>query len=208
MTRTTLAVLLATGVARAEIKADAIRIGVLNDMTGVYSGNGGVGSVVAARLAAEDFGGAINGRPVVILQADDQNKADIGVGIAREWFDWQGVLAIADLVPTPVALGVEDLTRRNGRIALISGAASESMFQENCTPTAFTWVQDTYTIGTVNGVWQRTKAPWFFVNADLAPSLQLSDQAQSRLRQLGGTVVGSVKAPFNTTDFSSFLLQA
>jgi branched-chain amino acid transport system substrate-binding protein len=201
---------MSTGAARAEIKADAIKIGILSDMTGVYSGNGGTGSVAAARLAVEDFGGAIDGKPIMILQADDQNKADVGVGIAREWFDRQGVLGIADLVPTPVALGVEDLARQNHRIVLISGAAAESMFQENCASTAFTWVQDTYSIanGTVDGVWQRTQKPWFFVNADLGPSQQLSDQAQARLKSLGGTVVGSVKAPFNTTDFSSFLLQA
>ena len=199
-----------TGAARAEIKADAIRIGILSDMTGVYSGNGGTGSVAAARLAVDDFGSAIDGKPIMILQADDQNKADVGVGIAREWFDRQGVLGIADLVPTPVALGVEDLARQNHRIVLISGAAAESMFQENCASTAFTWVQDTYSIAnaTVDGVWQRTKKPWFFVNADLGPSQQLSDQAEARLKSLGGTVVGSVKAPFNTTDFSSFLLQA
>ncbi len=205
-----LAATAAPAVTKAEIKGDSIRIGILNDMTGVYSGNGGTGSVAAARLAAEDFGGAIAGKPIVILQADDQNKADIGVGIAREWFDRQGVLAIADLVPTPVALGVEDLARQNHRIVLISGAAAESMFQESCASTAFTWVQDTYSIanGTVDGVWQRTKKPWFFVNADLGPSQQLSDQAQARLKSLGGTVLGSVKAPFNTTDFSSFLLQA
>jgi ABC-type branched-subunit amino acid transport system substrate-binding protein len=179
-------------------------------MTGIYSGNGGAGSVTAARLAAEEFGGAIHGKPIVILQADDQNKADVGAGIARQWFDREGVLAVADLVPSAVALAVEDLVRQDHRIALISGSSAESMFQENCAATAFVWTQDTYSIanGTVAGIWQRTKAPWFFVNVDLAPSLQLERQAAARLAQLGGKVVGSMNAPSNTDDFSSFLLAA
>jgi ABC-type branched-subunit amino acid transport system substrate-binding protein len=201
---------LATATAHADIHGDAIKIGILNDMTGVYSGNGGPGSVVAAKLAAEDFGGAIHGKPIVILQADDQNKADIGAGLAREWFDRQGVLAVADLVPSAVALAVEDLVRQNHKIALISGASAESMFQENCAPTAFTWTQDTYSIanGTVGGIWQRTKAPWFFINADLAPSLQLEKQARARLKELGGGVAGSINVPMDTQDFSSALLSA
>jgi len=198
------------GPVRAEIRGDAIKVGVLTDMTGVYSSNGGPGSVIAARMAAEEFGSAINGKPIVVLGADDQNKADIGVGIARQWFDRDGVSAIADLVPSPVALGVEDLVRQNHAIALISGAAAEAMFQESCVSTAFVWTQDTYSLanGTVSGVWQRTHAPWFFINADLGPALQLEQQARARLVSLGGTVVGSVKAPFTTTDFSSYLLQA
>jgi ABC-type branched-subunit amino acid transport system substrate-binding protein len=198
------------GAAQAEIRRDAIKIGILGDMTGIYSGNGGTGSVVAAGLAAEEFGGAIHGKPIVILQADDQNKADIGAGIAREWFDRAGVLAVADLVPSAVALAVEDLVRQDHRIALISGAAAESMFQENCAATAFTWTQDTYSIanGVVGGVWARTHAPWFFVNVDLAPSLQLQRQAGARLKELGGTVAGSMNAPSNTDDYSSFLLAA
>jgi len=195
--------------AQAEIRGDAIKIGVLNDMTGVYASNGGPGSVEAARMAAEEFGNSINGKPIVILGADDQNKADIGMGIARQWFDRDGVSAIADLVPSPVALGVEDLVRQNHAVALISGAAAEAMFQESCASTAFVWTQDTYSLanGTVTGVWARTHAPWFFINADLGPSLQLEQQARAQLAALGGTVLGSVNAPFNTTDFSSYLLQ-
>ena len=204
------ATLLATGLAQAEIRADSIKVGVLTDMSGVYAVNGGPGSVVAAQLAAEDFGGVINGKPIVILQADNQNKTDVGLAIARQWYDRDGVLAIADLIPSPVALGVEDLVRQNHRIALISGAAAESIFQENCASTAFDWVQDTYSIanGTVDGVWQRTKAPWFFISADLTPAAQLEQQARAKLAQLGGQVAGSVKPPFTTTDFSAYLLQA
>jgi ABC-type branched-subunit amino acid transport system substrate-binding protein len=202
--------LLTITTAQAEIRGDSIKVGVLSDMSGVYAGNGGPGSVVAAQLAAEDFGGAIDGKPIVILQADDQNKPDIGTSIARQWYDREGVLAIADLVPSTVAVGVEELVRQNHKIALISGASSESMYQENCAETAFTWVQDTYSIanGTVDGVWARTKGPWFFLNTDLAPSLQLERQAHHRLDELGGTIAGSVKAPFDTMDYSSFLLQA
>jgi ABC-type branched-subunit amino acid transport system substrate-binding protein len=205
-----LGLLLVATTAHAEIRGSAIRIGVLNDMSGIYSGNGGPGSVVAAKLAAEDFGGAIHGKPIIILQADDQNKPDIGAGLAREWFDREGVLAIADLVPSTVALAVEDLVRQNHKIALISGASAESMFQENCAATAFTWTQDTYSIanGTVGAIWQRTKAPWFFINADLAPSLQLEKQARARLKELGGSVSGSINMPMDTQDFSSALVAA
>jgi branched-chain amino acid transport system substrate-binding protein len=204
------AAFLAGGSARAEIRADSIKVGVLTDMSGVYAANGGPGSVVAAQLAADDFGGAINGKPIVILQADNQNKVDVGLTIARQWYDRDGVLAIADLIPSPVALGVEDLVRQNHRIALISGAAAESIFQENCASTAFDWVQDTYSIanGTVDGVWQRTKAPWFFISADLVPAAQLEQQARVKLAELGGKIAGSVKAPFTTTDFSAYLLEA
>lgn len=204
------AALLASTAAHADIQGAAIKVGILNDQNGVYAANGGAGSVVAAQMAADEFGGAIAGKPIVILQADDQNKPDIGVGIARQWFDREGVLAIADLVPSPVALGVEDLVRQNHRIALISGAAAEAMYQDNCAATAFTWVQDTYSMatGTVDGIWARTRLPWFFINADIGASLQLEQQARARLKQLGGTVAGTVTAPFNTTDFSAFLLQA
>jgi len=201
---------LAVGSAHAEIAGDAVRIGVLTDMSGVYSANGGPGSVAAARMAAEEFGNAVYGKPIIILQADNQNKPDVGAAIARQWYDREGVSAIVDLLPSPVALAVEDLVRQNHRIALISGAVAEAMFQENCASTAFTWTQDTYSLanGTVTGVWARTHAPWFFVNADLRPSLQLEQQARARLAELGGTVIGSVNVPFNTTDYSTYLLQA
>ena len=173
--------------AHAEIKGDTIKIGVLTDMSGVYASNGGAGSVIAARLAAEDFGNAINGKPIVILQADDQNKADIGGSIARQWYDRENVLAVADLVPSPVALAVEDIVRQNHKISLNSGAVAESLFQENCAATAFTWTQDSYLIanGIVSGVWQRTRAPWFFVSADLGPAQQLEKQARIHLAELG-----------------------
>ncbi len=204
------ATVLVVGSAHAEISGDAVRIGVLTDMSGVYSANGGSGSVAAARMAAEEFGNAVNGKPIVILQADNQNKPDVGAAIARQWYDREGVSAIVDLLPSPVALAVEDLVRQNHRIALISGAVAEAMFQENCASTAFTWTQDTYSLanGTITGVWARTHAPWFFVNADLRPSLQLEQQARARLAELGGTVMGSVNVPFNTMDYSTYLLQA
>ncbi len=112
--------------AHAQIHGDTIKVGILNDQSGVYAMNGGAGSVIAARLAAEDFGGAINGKPIFILQADDQNKPEVGISIARQWFDRDGVLAIGDLVPSPVPLGVEDVVRQNHKIALISEAENLS----------------------------------------------------------------------------------
>lgn len=202
--------MLAAGPARADIRGDAVRIGVLTDMSGVYSANGGPGSVEAARMAAEEFGNAISGKPIVILAADDQNKADVGATIARQWFDRDGVSAIVDLVPSPVALAVQDIVRQNHAIALVSGGSSEAMFQENCVATGFVWTHDTYSManGAVTGVWARTHAPWFFINVDVGASQQLARQAQARLAELGGTVAGSVTAPFSTTDYSSYLIQA
>ena len=199
-----------TASAQAEIKGDAIRIGVLTDMSGAFATAMGPGSVEAARMAAEEFGGAIDGKPIQILQADHQNKPDIASGIARQWFDREGVQAIADGGTSAASLAVQDLVRANHRVFLISGAGAGNLSDQACAATSVQWTQDSHStaVGVVSGVWQRTQAPWFFITADYAFGLALEADARVRLAQLGGKVAGSVRAALGTTDFSAYLLQA
>ena len=196
--------------ARADIKSDAIRIGVLSDMSGVFATAMGPGSVTAAQMAVEEFGGTIDGKPIVILQADHQNKPDIASGIARQWFDRDGVQAIADGGTSAASLAVQDLVRANHRIFLVSGAGAADLSDRACAPTSVQWTQDSTSTanGVVAGVWQRSKEPWFFITADYAYGLAVESDAKAQLARLGGVVAGSVKAALGTKDFSAYLLQA
>ncbi|MGJ5038552.1 ABC transporter substrate-binding protein [Bradyrhizobium sp. HKCCYLRH3059] len=202
--------LLAGSSAQAEIKAGAIRIGVLTDMTGIFATAMGPGSVEAARMAADEFGGKINGRPIEILQADHQNKPDIAVAIARRWFEQDGVQAIADGGSSGAALGVQELVRSNGKIFLISGAGANQLTDEACAPTSVQWTHDAYSTATavVSGIMQTSKEPWFFITGDYAFGHSVEATARARIAELGGTVAGSVKAQLGTPDYGSFLLQA
>jgi branched-chain amino acid transport system substrate-binding protein len=204
------AVLLGAASAQAEIKSDAIRIGVVTDMSGVFATAMGPGSVEAARMAAEEFGGAIDGKPIVILQADHQNKPDVASAIVREWFDRGGVQAVADGGSSAAALAIQELARAKGRVFLISGAGAEELTGSACAPTSVQWTHDSYSTATavVSGVWQRTKEPWFFITADYAYGNAVEAAARARLAKLGGKVAGGIKVPLSTTDFSAFLLQA
>ena len=196
--------------AQAEIKADAIRIGVLTDMSGPFASAMGPGSVEAAKMAAEEFGGSIHGKPIQILQADHQNKPDLASSLARQWFDRDGVLAIADGGTSAAALAVQDVVRANNRIFLVSGAGAADLSDRACAPTSVQWTQDSYSTATavVSGVWQQTKEPWFFITADYAFGHAVEADARARLEKLGGKVAGSAKAALNTADFSAFLLEA
>ena len=205
-----LAILLGTAAAHAEIKSDAIRVGVLTDMSGVFATAMGPGSVEAARMAAEEFGGAINGKPIHILQADHQNKPDVASSVAREWFDREGVQAIADGGASVAALAVQELARAKQRVFLISGAGAEELTGSACAPTSVQWTHDSYSTATAvaSGVWQRTKEPWFFITADYAYGHAIEAAARARLTELGGKVAGGLQTPLSTTDFSALLLQA
>jgi branched-chain amino acid transport system substrate-binding protein len=194
----------------AEIKGDAIRIGVLTDMNGVFATAMGPGSVEAARMAAEEFGGKINGKPIDILQADHQNKPDIAASLARSWFERDGVQAIADGGSSGAALAVQELVRGNGKIFLISGAGANQLTDEACAPTSVQWTHDAYSTATavVSGIMQSSKEPWFFITGDYAFGHSIEATARARIAELGGAVAGSAKAPLGTPDYSSFLLQA
>ena len=201
--------ILANTAAHAEIKGDAIRIGVLTDMNGAFATAMGPGSVEAARMAAEEFGGKVNGKSIEILQADHQNKPDIASSLARKWFN-DGVQAIADGGSSGAALAVQELVRGNSKIFLISGAGANQLTDEACAPTSVQWTQDAYSTATavVSGIMQSSKEPWFFITGDYAFGHSIEATARARIAELGGTVAGSVKAQLGTTDYSSFLLQA
>ena len=161
-------------------------------------------------MAAEEFGGKINGKPIEILQADHQNKPDIATSLARKWFERDGVQAIADGGSSGSALAVQELVRANGKIFLISGAGANQLTDEACAPTSVQWTQDAYSTATavVSGITQTSKEPWFFITGDYAFGHSIETTARARIAELGGKVAGSVKAQLGTPDYSSFLLQA
>lgn len=204
------ALCLSVGAAVAQSKNDVFRIGVLGDHTGPYADFSGPGAVVAARLAVEDFGATVLGRKIEILSADHQNKADIASNTARQWIDVDGVHALADLTNSAVAIAVQSLARDRGKIALFSGPATTRLTNEDCSPTGFHWVMDTYSqsIGSARAVIQEGGKNWFLLVADYAFGHQMAADLRLEITANGGKIVGEVRHPTNTADFSSFLLQA
>ncbi len=195
--------------AHAQFSDKVVRIGILNDQSGMYAYMGGSGSVAAARMAVEDMGGSINGTPVEVIAADHQNKADVGSVIARRWFDEQGVDAIADVPVSSVALAVQEIARKANRVALMMGTTSD-LTGKACAPYSTQWADDTYSLATATAkaVVAQGGKTWFFVTADYAFGHAMERDATAVIKASGGTVVGSVRHPLNTTDLSSFLLQA
>jgi branched-chain amino acid transport system substrate-binding protein len=189
--------------------ADPIKIGVLNDQSGVYADYQGVGSVIAARMAVEDFGGKVNDRPVQVITADHQNKTDIGATIARQWLD-EGVEMISDVPNSAIAFAVADLARQRNRVFIGSGAGSAMLTGEKCSPTTVHWTYDTWELGNVLGhaVVAQGHKKWFFITADYAFGYDLEGSTMNAVKAAGGTIMGSVRAPLGTPDFSSFLLAA
>lgn len=187
-----------------------VRIGVINDQSGLYADFGGPGSVEAARMAVEDFGGKVLGRKIEILTADHQNKADVGAATVRKWFDEQGVLAIADMTNSAVALATQALAKERGRISLASGPATTRLINEDCSPTGFLWAFDTYSqaVGTAHAVVEDGGKTWFLLSADYAFGHQMAADLTRTVVAGGGKVLGEARHPTSTTDFSSFLLQA
>jgi len=196
--------------APAFAQGDVFRIGVLNDQSGTYSDFGGVTSVVAAKMAVEDFGGKVLGKQIEVLSADHQNKTDIGTATARKWFDVDGVEAIADLTNSAVALAVQGLAKERGKITLASGPFSTKLTNEACSPTGFHWTFDTYasSVGTARGVLEQGGKEWFILAADYAFGQQMAADLTKTVQANGGKVLGQVNHPLNTADFASFLLQA
>jgi len=183
---------------------------VLNDQSGLYAGFGGLSSVVAARMAIEDFGSTVLGRTVEILSADHQNKPDLGSAIARKWFDADGVTAIADLTNSAVALSVQKLARDRERIALFSGPATTRLTNEDCSPFGFQWVFDTYSLakGTGRAILKEGGNSWFLLVADYAYGHQMAADLTRLVTANGGKVVGVANHPTGSTDFSSYLVSA
>lgn len=196
--------------ASAQVSGDAVKIGVLNDQSGLYADFGGSGSVAAARMAVEDFGGTVLGKKIEIITADHQNKPDVASNIARRWMDVEGVDAFADLTNSAVALAVQGLTKERGKIAMFSGPATTRLTNEDCSPTGFHWTFDTYSqaIGGARAVLQEGGKSWFLLVADYAFGHQMAVDLANEVKAGGGEVAGEVRHPINTADFSSFLVQA
>ncbi|MCG5235908.1 ABC transporter substrate-binding protein [Xanthobacter oligotrophicus] len=199
---------LMAGGARAE--DTTVKLGVLNDMSGVYADISGPGSVVAAQMAAQDFMAKNKGFKVEVVGADHQNKPDVGSSIARKWYDQDGVDAIMDVTTSSVALAVNDVTREKNRIFLVSGGGTSDLTGAKCSPNTVHWTYDTWALanGTGSAITKQGGSPWFFITADYAFGAALERDAAAAVKNAGGKVNGSVKHPLSATDFSSFLVQA
>lgn len=196
--------------AAPSISDDVVKIGVLTDMSGAYSGNVGPGSVLASELAIEEFGGKVLGKPIVLLVADHLNKADVGSAKAREWLDQQQVDVITELGNSAVALAVMNIADAKKRMTMVTGAGATRITSEECTPTNVHWVYDTYAlakVGTMPLVESGTKS-WYFITADYSFGHSLESDGARFINDAGGKVLGSSRYPFPGTDFASFLLSA
>lgn len=207
--------LLATAVfgvdaAMAQISDDVVRIGVLNDQSNVYADLGGPGSVIAARMAIEDVGGKVLGKPIDILVADHQSKADVGASIARQWFDADKVDMVIGFDNSSVALAVEQVAFQTNRIAIAGAIGTTAFTGKACTPNEAAWVYDAYALTNTlaRSVVRRGENTWFFITVDYSLGYSLEADATSAVVASGGKVLGSVRHPLNTADFSSYLLQA
>ncbi|MEN3351810.1 MAG: branched-chain amino acid transport system substrate-binding protein [Bradyrhizobium sp.] len=200
-----------TLIATASVAQDGpVRLGVLTDMSSLYADNGGQGSVVAAQMAVDDFKGKVLGRTVEIIAGDHQNKADIGSAITRRWLENENVEAILDVPNSAVALAVQGITRDKKKLFLATGAATSRLTGDECSPTGIHWTYDTYALsqGTTKAISRLGAKTWFFLSADYSLGAQLEADSRKVIDATGGKVVGAVKHPINTPDFSSFLLQA
>ena len=195
---------------RAQISDNVVKIGVLNDQSGLYADLGGPGSVTAARMAAEDAGGMVLGKPIEIMFADHQNKADVGVAIARRWFENESVDMAIGFDNSSVALAVEQLAAEHNRIAIAGAVGSTAFTGKNCTRNEASWIYDSYALTTslAKSTVAEGRDTWFFITVDYAFGHSLEADATAAVQAAGGKVLGSVRHPLNTSDFSSYLLQA
>jgi branched-chain amino acid transport system substrate-binding protein len=206
----TAAVAMAMSSAHAQISDGVIKIGVLNDQSGLYADLAGQGSVVAARMAVEDFGAAKKGMKVEIISADHQNKPEVGSSIARQWYDRDGVDVIVDVPTSSVALAINQVTREKNKAFLVSGAAASDLTGKACSPNTIHWTYDTWMLahGTGSAIVKTGGKSWFFLTADYAFGHALERDTEEVVTKNGGKVLGKVRHPLNAQDFSSFLLQA
>jgi len=195
--------------ARAQDKRP-IRIGVLNDPGGPYADIGGIGSVIASRLAAEEVGNTLLGRPIEVIEGDNQNKPDVATAIARDWIDTQGVEVIVDGSASNSSLAIQQVCREKARIFVMSGPASSDLTGKFCSPFGFHFTYDTYALsnGTARALVKQGGDTWFFITADYAFGYALERDATGFVQAAGGKVLGSARAPLGSTDYSSYLVQA
>ena len=196
--------------AAAQFTDNKIKIGILTDMSSMYADFSGQGSVEAAKMAVEYLGGKIDGKPVEIVFADHQNKVDIGLTVARKWFDVEGVDLIMDVPQSAVALAVADLAHQRGKAAIFSSAGTSTLTDSKCTPNTISWTLDTwsYATNTAKKTVESGGNTWFILSVDYELGNALTKDITKAVTDSGGKIVGSVRHPINTQDFSSFLLQA
>ena len=201
---------LSAGLAHAQISDGVVKIGVLNDQSGTYADLAGPGSVVAARMAVEDFGAAKKGMKVEIVVADHQNKPDVGSSIARQWFDADKVDMIVDVPTSSVALAVNQIAKDKNKVLIVSTGATSDLYGKACTPNTLHWTYDTWSLanGTGSAIVKTGGKTWFFLTADYAFGHALERDTEAVVLKNGGKVLGKVRHPFPSSDFSSFLLQA
>lgn len=194
----------------AGISGDVIKIGIMNDQSGPYADNCGPGSVAAAKLAIEDAGGAVDGKKIELVVADDQNKPDVGVAAAMKWVDKEGVDTIVGCSASSIALAVSDIMKERKKPYMLAGTASSAFTNDKCSPMTTQWVLDTYSLpkATANSLVKDGLKTWFFVTVDYAFGKAWQADTTKFVDAAGGKVVGSVLHPLNNADFSSFLLQA
>jgi branched-chain amino acid transport system substrate-binding protein len=206
------AILLSMGTAAtaADISDGKVKIGILNDQSGVYADFGGKWSYEAAKMAVEDYGGKVAGVPVEVVTADHQNKADIASNIARQWYDTEQVDSIMELTSSSVGLAVQALSKEKKKITINTGAATTELTGKQCSPYGFHWAYDTHSlaVGTGGALVKQGGDSWFFLTADYAFGYSLEENTSNFVKENGGTIAGSVRHPLATTDYSSFLLQA
>jgi len=190
--------------------AEGVKIGILNDQSGVYADYGGKYSFEAAKMAIEDFGGNLLGEKIEIVSADHQNKPDLAISIARRWYEVEGVDMITELTTSSVALAIQELSKEKKKIDIVVGAATSRITGDACTPYGFHWAYDTHAlaVGTGGALVEAGGDTWFFMTADYAFGYALEKDTGDLVKAKGGKVLGSVRIPLNSSDFSSFLLQA
>jgi branched-chain amino acid transport system substrate-binding protein len=195
--------------AQAQAQGNTVKIGVVTDMSSLYSDLAGQGAVAAVKMAVADFGDKVLGRKIEVISADHQNKPDVAAAIARQWFD-QGVDMITDLTTSSVALAVQEVAREKNKVILVNGAASSDLTGKNCAPSSIHWTYDTTALanGTGSAVVKAGGTTWFFITADYAFGHALERDTTAVVKENGGKVLGHALVPLNTADFSSYLLQA
>jgi len=204
------AALLGPLAAQAQVSDNVVKIGILNDQSGVYADFGGKWSVEAARMAVEDFGGKVLNAPIELINADHQNKPDVASAIARQWYDVDKVDAIMELTTSSVALAVQQLSKSKKKIDIVTGAATADLTGKQCSPYGFHWTYDTraLAVGTGGALVEQGGDTWFFLTADYAFGYALEEDTARYVKSKGGKVLGAVRHPLSASDFSSFLLQA
>lgn len=196
--------------AQTKVSDDVVKIGVLTDMSGQFSHESGDGSVAAVKMAVEDFGGTVLGKPIEVIVADHQNRNEVAIAKAREWYDVGKVDLIANLINSSIALAVTNVAQEKNRIAIVNGSGSSRLTGDSCTPNSIHYAYDTYALGQGTGkaLIKEGLNSWYFLTADYAFGHALEADTGSVVKANGGTVTGAIRYPIDTADHSSFLLQA